>query len=316
MRFSLILALSLPFGVAPTAARAELPDGVHQMIAAALDTGDDGKIKTVLELARKTYPDDADEIDGLLHKWNETLALRNAEAQREREAQIAEAGVLQLWSGEGEIGGFRASGNSSNVGASAALKLKREGLEWSHRMTLRGDFQRQNGNISRQQFLVSYEPRWEFGEDWFAYGLAQFEHDRLQGFDGRYAVSGGLGYTVVDRQGLSLSVKAGPAFRVTDFRGTPSESRLAALAGLDFDWQIFDRLSLSQTANAVTETGGQALLIVDSSSTTLNLLTGLDFKVTDRLRSRVTYQVDYDSSPPPGGVSTDTLTRFTFVYGF
>ena len=314
-RFYLAAALMTAAALAAPA-QAELPLGARQMIAVALDTGDETKIKTALELARSAYPDDADEIAELERKWTDTRTLQQAEAEREREARIANAHVLDLWSGEGEIGAFHSSGNSPSAGASAALKLKREGLDWSHRLTLRGDYQRQNGRISREQILVSYEPRWEFGEDWFAYGLAQFDHDKLQGYNGRYAVSGGLGYTVVDREGLSLSVKAGPAYRVTDYINQPTESRVAALAGLDFDWQIFDRLSLNQTANAVTASGGQALLIVDSSNTTLNLLTGLDFKVTDRLRSRLSYQLDYDSSPPPGAVSTDTLTRFTFVYGF
>lgn len=297
-------------------AQAELPEAARQIIAVALDTGDDAKVKTALELVRTAYPDDAGEIDELARKWNDMRILRDAEAARTREEHVARAGVLDLWTGEGELGGFHSTGNSRSIGVSAALNAKREGLAWSHRLTLRGDYQRQNGDVSREQLHVSYEPRWQFGEDWFGYGLTQFERDRLQGFDGRYSVSGGLGYTVVDREGLSLSLKAGPAYRVTDYIAQPTESRVAALAGLDFSWQVFERLSLSQTANAVTATGGQALLIVDDADTTLNLLTGLDFKVTDRLRSRLSYQFDYDSSPPPGGVSTDTLTRFTFVYGF
>jgi putative salt-induced outer membrane protein len=34
------------------------------------------------------------------------------------------------------------------------------------------------------------------------------------------------------------------------------------------------------------------------------------------LRSRLSYQVEYDSNPPPGQVSTDTHTRATLIYGF
>ena len=297
-------------------AHAELPEGARQIIAAAFETGDDAKVKTALELARSAYPDDGSEIDALQQKWTEALALRQAEAEQEEKAEIRNAGLLDLWSGEGQLGAFHSSGNTDSIGVSAAIKLRREGLDWSHRLNLRGDYQRQNGVTSREQILASYEPRWEFGENIFAYGLAQFERDTIQGFDSRYAVSGGLGYTVVDREGLSLSVKAGPAYRVTDYIDQPTERRLAALAGLDFDWQIFERLSFSQSANAVAETGGQAVLIVDSSNTTLNLLTALDFKVTDNLRSRLSYQFDYASDPAEGAVSTDTLTRFTLVYGF
>ena len=66
----------------------------------------------------------------------------------------------------------------------------------------------------------------------------------------------------------------------------------------------------------MTETGGEAQLIVDSSNTTLNLVSGIDFKVSDRLRSRLTYQLEYNSNGGSPNEEVDTLTRFTLVYGF
>ncbi|MDP4575139.1 DUF481 domain-containing protein [Qipengyuania sp. G39] len=295
---------------------AQLPDGARQMIDAALESGDDAKIATVLELARSTWPDEADEIVEIESEWKAAKTERAAAAAKAEEEAIRSAGLFDRWSGEGELGGFQSSGNSDTVGLSAGLKLKREGIDWSHRLRARFDYQRQNGVTSREQLLAVYEPRWQFGENVFAYGLAQYERDQIQGIDGRYAISGGLGYKVVDREGLSLAVKAGPAYRVTEYTDGRSESRLAGLAGFDFDWQIFERLTLTQDANAVAETGGEALVIVDGSNTTLNLITGLDFKVSDSLRARMSYQLDYDSNPPAGKVSTDTLTRATLIYGF
>ena len=115
---------------------------------------------------------------------------------------------------------------------------------------------------------------------------------------------------------VKLSVKAGQALRMTDFESGDSETRLAALFGFDFDWKIADRLTFTQDSNMVAETGSQATVIVDSTRTTLNLITGLDAKVSDRLSSRVTYTVDYDSKPPVGRDTTDTVTRLTLVYGF
>ena len=93
-------------------------------------------------------------------------------------------------------------------------------------------------------------------------------------------------------------------------------ARLAALFGADFDWKLADRVTFTQDANAVTETGGEALLIVDSANTTLNLLSGIDFKVSNRLRSRLSYQLEYNSNARQNREQTDTLTRFTLVYGF
>lgn len=296
--------------------QAELPDGAQQMIDAALATKDDAKIATVLELARKTWPDDAAQIAAIESAWKADKAQRLATVEEAKEQAIRTAGVFDRWKGEGEIGGFQSSGNSDTVGLAAGLKLTREGIDWSHRLRARFDYQRQNGITSRKQLFAAYEPRWEFDEDIFAYGLAQYEFDERQGIDARYAVSGGLGFQVADSDKFKLAVKAGPAFRVTEYTDGRTESSIAALAGFDFDWRIFERLTFTQDANAVTETGGAATVIIDSSNTTLNLLTGLDFKVSDKVRARMSYQIDYDSNPPVGKVSTDTLTRATLVYGF
>ena len=307
-----VAALCLP----AMPAAAELPDGVKAMIDAAMATGDAKKVETVLELARATNPDETEALDAIALEWK---AAQTAKAQQEKtakEEKIRTAGLFDLWTGEGEIGGFRTTGNTDSIGIASSLKLQRVGLKWSHRLRGRVDYQRQNGRTSREQFDAAYEPRWQFSGDAFVYGLAQFERDRRQGFDARYAVSGGLGYKVFDKDGMKLSLKAGPAWRITEFTNGATNSRLAGLFGTDFDWQITKNLAMTQDVSALAEGGGEVQVLVDGSNTSINLVTGLDFKITEKLRSRLSYAVEYDSNPPAGAVQTDSLTRFTFIYGF
>jgi putative salt-induced outer membrane protein len=150
----------------------------------------------------------------------------------------------------------------------------------------------------------------------YVYALAQYERDRFQGFSGRYAVSGGLGFQALKRDDVQLSLKVGPAYRVTQFIDGREDSRIAGLVGLDFDWDITDRLKLTQDTNAVAETGGSALAIIDSQNTTLDLITGLNAKINSSLSARFSYAVEYNSNPPPGAVQTDTLSRVTLIYDF
>ena len=82
------------------------------------------------------------------------------------------------------------------------------------------------------------------------------------------------------------------------------------------NWKITPRLIFTQNANMVAETAGSATLIVESDNTTLALNSGLEAKISDRLSTRLSYALSYDSNPPPQGVSTDSMTRFTMVYGF
>jgi putative salt-induced outer membrane protein len=286
------------------------------MIAAAIATGDPSKVKTVVDIAKQTNPGDAAEIDTLQSAFLTRQSEIAVAEKARRDAELRTAGLFGNWSGTGQIGAFQSSGNSDNVGATLSLALNRIGVDWQHRLKGTADYQRSNGRTSREQFLASYEPRYQLGRNLFAYALAQYERDRFQGFSSRYSLSGGLGYKVLDSAAAQLSVKAGPAWRAVDFLDGSSESSFGALAGLDFDWRIARSLTLTQDTSLVADSGGAATVIVDSSSTSIFATTGLEAKISDGLTTRLSYTVDYNSNPPIGAVSTDTLTRFTLVYGF
>ena len=297
-------------------AYAHLDEPVRAMIDAAIATGDAKKVAVVIEIARQTNPAHVAEIDALYAAFKDDQAREQRLAEKRRESEIRQAGLFDRWSGEGQIGGSHSSGNSDTLGFNAAVALKREGIDWSHRLRATTDFQRSGGTTRREQYLIAYEPRYQINDRLFGYGLTQWERDPVQGFSARYAVSGGVGYQVFDGSTLDLSVKAGPALRRTALIDGGTDTRLAALFGLDFDWEILDGLKLTQDTNMVAETGGSGTVLVDSRNTTLSLLTGLQARVNERISTRLSYEIEYDSNPPPSAVSTDTTSRFSLVYGF
>lgn len=305
----LLLAAAAP-------ASAALPDPVRAMILAAIATGDEGKVRTVVDLAKATNPGDAAEIDAIGKAFFDARREEQRVAEERRVSALREASLFENWKGRAELGGFRATGNSAYVGASAALDLTRRGIDWTHQLRGSADYQSSGGRATREKYFASYEPRYQIGNDLFAYGLVQFERDTFQGFDARYALSLGVGYQAIRRPRLNLAIKAGPALRRTDYPTGQIDTRLAGLFGFDFDWTPTDGVKLTQGTNLVTETGGAATVIVDSRNTTLALVTGLETRITGKLTTRLSYSVDYQSNPPVGKASTDTLSRVTFVYGF
>jgi putative salt-induced outer membrane protein len=309
-------ALAAAFLVVAHPALAELPEPVRVMIDAAIATGDEVKVRTVAEIARTTNPADTAEIDAIVAAFTTALAARKAAEAEAKLAALREADLFENWSGRGELGGFRSTGNTTNSGVTAALSLERQGIKWRHRLTGRADYQRANGVTTREQYLARYEPNVNISDNFYIYALAQYEADRFQGYDARYAISGGMGYQAIKADDVQLSLKAGPAYRVTQFVDGRSESRIAGLVALDFDWQITERLKLTQDTNAVAETGGSAIAIIDSRNTSIDLVTGLDAAIAKKLKARVSYAIEYDSNPAPGAVQTDTLSRVTLIYDF
>lgn len=312
----ILSAVTVALAAVSSSASAELPPSVRAMIEAAIATGDKSKVATVIELARQTNPEDAAEIDTIEAAYKTDLAEQDKARAATREQEIRKAGLFQRWKGKGELGASRSTGNTDIVGLSLGLTLERTGIDWTHKVRATADYQRSNGETTREQLFASYEPRFQIDDGLFAYGLAQFERDPLQGFSGRYVVSGGLGYKLINGKKLSLAVKAGPAYRVTDFVTGDGETSLAGLVGLDFDWRISDRLSLTQDTSAVAEGSGQATAIFGGGNTSINFVTGLDAKISRHFGARFSYTIDYDSNPPDGAISTDTLSRVTVVYDF
>ncbi len=300
-----LAAAALVTLASPTVALADIPDPVRAMIEAAIETGDEEKVRTVIDLAKTTNPDDVAQLDALLASFERDLALAKAAEEAAAQKEIRSAGFFDNWTGQGELGAFTSTGNAENTGITASLNLTREGINWRHKLSGRADYQETDGVATREQFLAAYEPNLKITDRLFAYALAQYERDRFQGFSARYSASGGLGYDVLT-DGPTLSVKAGPAWRRTELTTGASTSNLAGLAALDFDWAISDSLSFTQDASA----------LVQSGSSTFISDTGFQAAISDALSVRLSYTLEHDTDPPLGAVKTDTLSRITILYDF
>ncbi|MEO0463597.1 MAG: DUF481 domain-containing protein [Pseudomonadota bacterium] len=302
---SLSFALAATALFAPAAALAEVPGPVRAMIDAALATGDEAKVRTVIDLAKTTNPDDAAELDAILASFESDLAAKAEAEEAAKLAEIRSQGLFEGWSGQGELGAFNSTGNAENTGITASVGLQKEGVKWRHKLSGRADYQEANGVTTREQFIAALESNYKFNERLYAYALVQYERDRFQGFSARYSASGGLGYDVLT-QNPTLSVKAGPAWRRTELIDGSSTSSIAGLAAADFDWSLSDNITFTQDASA----------FVQSGSSTFISDTGLQAGISDALSVRLSYTVEHDTAPPPGAVKTDTLSRVTIIYDF
>lgn len=299
-------SLALALISMPSQARGELPEPVRAMIDAAIATGDPGKVETVIDLARQTNPDDSAEVDAIYEAFVAKQQALAAEQAAEKQEALRSAGLFDNWSGKGEIGASRSTGNSSELGLAAGLALERRGIKWRHKLKAQADYHRTDGQTTKEQYLLVYEPNYTLTNGLFAFGLAQYERDRFQGYSSRISASGGLGYRILDNESMQLSVKAGPAWRRTSLVSGGTEQHLAGLGAMTFERKIADNLKL-------TEEGS---VFVQSDNTTLTSVTGLNARLNGNLSARISYTVEHDTDPPAGAVKTDTLSRFTLIYDF
>jgi putative salt-induced outer membrane protein len=276
------------------------------MIESAMRSDDATTVAAVIKAAKDTQSQDSAEIDAMKSKFDETHTLVAAEkAETERERVLA-ARPLQLWKGEGEIGAFNSTGNTTSAGVSLGLKLERDGVYWQHKLQFAADYQKTTGVVSREQYLASYNPRYTLSDRFYAYGLGQFESDRFQGYHSRYSLSPGFGYRVSNTDALKLSFEGGPAVRFTDYIDEPNKTTTSALGSLDFAWKAAKAIRITQQASAYLE----------SDNSTFTSTTSLEAGMLKGLKARLSYRYEHDTDPPDASRRTDTLSRFTLVYGF
>ncbi|WP_033923354.1 DUF481 domain-containing protein [Sphingomonas sp. 37zxx] len=277
----------------------QIPIEVKAMLDAALASGNENDVNTLVKYVQQVKMPSADRVARLAQAWKNDRA---ATALK----RLEDADFLALVKGRFELGGFTTSGNSQDRGVTGRLEVKREGLNWRHKLLLQADYQESFGRTSRERYLAAYEPNFKVDDRLYAYGATQYESDRFLGYINRYSASSGAGYSAIRRTGMRLDLELGPAYRRTDYTDETSDSNLAARGSVAFEWKFSPRIELRQNASAYLQ----------NANSTISSNTALNAKVLGPLSAQFSYVVQYESMPPAGRVDTDTTSRASLVYEF
>lgn len=299
-----MLTLVLP--PPPSAAAVALPPAARALLQQAMQSGTPEGFAAVAKLARDMYPQGTGQIDALSAENEAKIAERKAADARARADALAAATFLDNWKGEAELGASLATGNSRNVGLYGALKANKEGLRWRHALTARADYAKTDDETTTERAVASYQPQYKLTDRLYLFTLAQFEHDRFLGYDQRYTVSPGIGYTLFPGPRLRVDVEGGPAGRRTVYIDAPSRWTAAARGSVNLTWK---------PTGAITLTSNSALFIEQGNSN-VSSTTSLDSKLFGPLKARLSYTLTYEQDTPDVSKSANTLSRVSLVYDF
>jgi putative salt-induced outer membrane protein len=294
------LLLALPLLLANAAAEDPvIPPTIKSMLDAAMQSGSEGDVAVIVKYARNADPASADLVVKTATDWrNERLAQANR--------KIREADFFDLVKGRAELGGYMSTGNTENIGLTAAIEVKREALEWRHKLRLQADYQESLGLVTRERYLAAYEPNWKFDDRAYMYGAAQYESDRFSGFYDRISVSTGAGYSAIKSPAVKLDLELGPAYRLTRFIDDKTESNLAARGSMDFGLKLSPSISVTQNASAYLQ----------DANSTVSSRSALLAKLFGPFSAQFSYTLQYESTPPIGRQTTDTTSRAALVVDF
>ena len=292
------LLLALPLLLANAEDPATIPPAVKALLDAAMAAGSEGDVAVIVKYAQAASPESAPLVDKIAADWR-------AERQQTAMRKLRESDFFDLVKGRAELGGYISTGNTENVGLTAQVEIKREAIDWRHKISVQADYQKSLGTVTRERYLAAYEPNWKLGDRAYIYGAAQYESDRFSGFTDRFSLSTGAGYSAIKSPDVRLDLELGPAFRSTRLVTDDSESNLAARGSLDFNWKITRGITVQQNASAYVQDANST---VSSKSALLTRLIG-------PLSAQVSYTVQYESMPV-SRKTTDTISRAALVLDF
>ena len=294
----LLFALLSPLLLANTDP-STIPPAIKAMLDAAIASGNDAEIATVVKYARIADPKSGDAAQALAAAWANDRV-------REKNVVIEQASFLDLWTGRVELGGTITTGNSDTFGASAIVDATREGLRWRQKFFVQADYSEALGVTTRRHALAQWQPNYKIDDRRYVAGTVLFETDPFLGYHERYSAAVGAGYRVIVKPNVTLALELGPAFRQTRFTDGREQASLASRGSVDFDWKLTPGILLSQDAS----------MYLERYSSTISSTTAVTARVLGPLAASLSYNIQYESDPPVGRVTTDTIGRASLVYTF
>lgn len=280
-----------------------VPADLQMMIDRAIADGDAKVIDKLFDYAKAARPDLAEPLGAQKKAYLRQVAAREEAAAEKARQKLADAGPLDNWTGQVEFGASFSTGPAESLGVVGALDLRREGLNWTHRVSLRGEIQETDSVRAVERLTASWQPRYALSPKGYMFGLGQYEHDPALGYDSRYTAALGAGWSLTSGKALKLALEGGPSLRET-VAGGLSSTRFGGRGSLDLALAIGPRLDFGQRVAVTYEEGASSGLFTST----------LDSKISEKLKLRFTYEYRVEQDGVTGSSSSGSISRASLVY--
>ena len=208
--------------------------------------------------------------------------------------------------GEAELGLVNTSGNSETQTLNAKLNLTKETEQWAHKANLAALSNSSDDTTTAEKYSLALQSDRKLDERSFLYVIGTYEDDRFSGFDYQATFGLGYGYKIIDNDERTLTLEAGPGYRVNAVENGDDEKEVTLRLAETYVWQFSETAEFNQYLiveggddNTISKFGAS---VKSALTGTLALRLGVDIKHTDKV--------------PAGRDDTDTETYATVTYSF
>lgn len=219
----------------------------------------------------------------------------------------AASAVAQEWSGEGDLGYNRSSGNSNNEALRAKLAVQRTKNRWTHGV----EFVAVNSSSDEERTAEYYIGRWDsefqLSDRWYGHGQLRYEDNRFSGYEYQASATGGLGYHVIASDRTTLDIEGGFGYRQSEENDTGVKlDEMVATSELHYRFQITETTNL----------GWDVLTMSGEDNTYIESDIGVRIAINSALSMRLSHIIKHNTDTPDDTKNTDRLTGVSLVYSF
>ncbi len=224
----------------------------------------------------------------------------NFEAEQER---LRNPSLGDLWNGNADVGYSMTSGNSSTSTFTAAVQAARETSR--DKISVYANAIKAGNSTSGRSVSTAnalwYGARYDvnLSKKTFAFGSADFEHDRPQKLRVRSSFGAGFGYRAIRSERTQLDLFAGTAYTLAYFTNNTRTKGAELLFGDELKYKLNSRMSLTQRWVVYPGITDKGLRSNFNASLVTNLNNWLGWHVTAGNR--------YNSNPAVGAKKSDNF---------
>ncbi|USN99272.1 MAG: DUF481 domain-containing protein [Phycisphaeraceae bacterium] len=204
-----------------------------------------------------------------------------------------------------------ASGNTESIGFASTIVSKRTTETSALTLDAAYFYGSQDGDKNANQFTAGVQHDWLFKDSrWFVFADARFDWDEFKSYDYRVSAHGGVGYKLIDKDSMTLTLRAG-AGGAKEFGSGRNQIIPEALLGADFSWQIADNQSFEASHRFYPDLdqGGEFRMVTTAGWK-------LDIDKDDGLSFAINLLHEYESDVDPGVENSDLKVFAGLSYDF
>lgn len=214
-----------------------------------------------------------------------------------------------------EAGAVMSSGNADSQSFNARVDVAREWRRWRQAFGASGVYAADDAGATGQRWDARGQTSYKFLSQGFSFISARYERDRFSGFEYQSAFAIGLGWRFFDDETTRLVMQVGAGYRHLRTRDSLADDDVTVVPG-ERQEDLVEQFGLefSRALNDRTRVRNQLQVEIGIDNTQVRNDLGLQVKVFESLALALGYSVRYNTHPPEGFDTTDTLSTLNLVY--